>query len=452
MTTHRKIQSRPAVRHAAGQLALAAAAGLAVVALGTPSPFAQDDDLADLKQAFARPAVIPAPPDNPLTPERIALGQRLFGETRLSGNDAISCATCHNPGLGLSDGVALGQGIAREHLGRHTPALWNLAWNHAFFWDGRAATLEEQAAGPIENPKEMGQTVARGAEKIGSDAGYKAAFAAAFPDQPGVTPANIRKALASYERTMVSPPTRFDRWVAGDKDALTPEEVAGFRLFTGKGGCINCHSGWTFSDGGFHDIGLPGGDLGRGPIAHLPRVDHAFKTPGLRELVWTAPYMHDGSLATLDDVVRHYEGGGIARPTRSPDLPQRLSLTDEERNDLVAFLESLSSEHPPKPSTDIALPGGAARPVETAAITTTTVSQINKTFAPGHVTLSRGQSLTVLNDDKRPHNVRVFDPRMQFDSGVQEPGERATIAFPETGTFEAFCGIHPNMRLTIDVK
>ena len=126
----------------------------------------------------------------------------------------------------------------------------------------------------------------------------------------------------------MSPPTRFDRWVAGEAGALTPSEVSGFAIFTGKGRCSNCHTGFAFTDHGFYDIGLPGTDKGRGAEIGLPAADHAFKTPTLRELAWTAPYMHDGSLATLEDVVRHYESGGVARPTRSSDLPANLALTD----------------------------------------------------------------------------------------------------------------------------
>ena len=452
MMLQHEIRQRPRAPRVVAPAILASVAAIAAMVAVGSFVHAETDDLAALKEAFARPKDIPAPRDNPLSPERIALGKRLFSETRLSADDSVSCANCHNPGLAFGDGVALGQGITRKRLGRHTPVLWNMAWSHAYFWDGRAVTLEEQAAGPIENPQEMGQTVARGAEKLATDPDYKQAFAATFPDDPRVSRENILKALASYERTLVSPQTRFDRWIEGDVAALSAEEIAGFRLFTGKAGCINCHSGWNFTDSGFHDIGLPGSDLGRGPVASLSRIDHAFKTPGLRELVWTAPYMHNGSIATLDDVIRHYEAGGIDRPTRSPDLPPRLSLTDQERNDLVAFLESLSSDNPPKPAPETVLTGAAAKAARETAVSTSTVSQIAKTFRPGRITLSKGQSLTILNDDKRPHNVRVFDPRMNFDSGVQDPGEHVSVPFPEDGTFEAFCGIHPNMRLSIEVK
>jgi cytochrome c peroxidase len=232
---------------------------------------------------------------------------------------------------------------------------------------------------------------------------------------------------------------------------LTEAEVRGFALFAGRGRCIACHSGFAFTDHNFYDIGLPGADKGRGKQIGLAAADHAFKTPTLRELAWTAPYMHDGSLATLEDVVRHYERGGVARPTRSRDLPAKLRLTDEERADLIAFLESLSSETPPQPSSEAWVGAGQA-PSPALPKDATVVSQANKTFAPARVRIKAGQTLTVLNDDTRTHNVRIFDPRLDFNSGAQEPKESVTIAFPLPGTYEAFCGIHPSMRLTVEVR
>jgi cytochrome c peroxidase len=160
--------------------------------------------------------------------------------------------------------------------------------------------------------------------------------------------------------------------------------------------------------------------------------------------------MHDGSLATLEDVVRHYEKGGVKRPTRSKDLPVNLELTEEERGDLIAFLESLSSEAPPQPSGEAWVGGGTPPPAPPPS-DTTVVSQAGKRFSPRRVRLEVGRTLTVLNDDTRTHNVRIFDPRFDYNSGAQEPGQSIRIEFPATGTFEASCGIHPTMRLTVDV-
>ncbi len=408
--------------------------------------------LAALKELYRRPEAIPAPADNPLTVERVDLGRRLFAEKRLSANDSVACASCHDPALAFTDGAPLGQGVAKTPLRRHTPTLWNLAWSHALFWDGRASSLEEQAQGPIENAAEMGQPVARGVEKLAADPSYAADFAKAFGTPPHLTAANLLKALASFERTIVSPPTKFDTWILGDTAALSDSEVRGFLLFNGAAKCSVCHSGWAFTDSAFHDIGLPGEDLGRGPIIGLKKVDHAFKTPSLRELLWTAPYMHDGSLSTLEDVLRHYQTGGIARPSRSPDMPPVVALSESERNDLLAFLATLSSERPPRPLAQMSTVNGASAGPTATAIATTLVTQKNKSFQPGAVTLRRGEALTIVNNDTRPHNVRVFDPRLSFNSGVQEPGDKAVIDFPQAGTFEVFCGIHPNMRLTIEVE
>jgi cytochrome c peroxidase len=329
--------------------------------------------------------------------------------------------------------------------------LWNSAWTPLLFWDGRAKSLEEQVRFPVEHPDEMGSTLENGVLRFSRHESYARQFADAFPASPQISAESIAKALSAYERTLVSPPTRFDKWVAGDPEALTNSELNGFRIFTGKGRCTNCHKGWAFTDYNFYDIGLPGDDLGRGPVVGLRVANHAFKAPTLRELAWTAPYMHDGSLATLEDVLRFYESGGIDRPTRSHDLPQSLRLSDGEREDLIAFLQILSSEAPPQPSTEAWI-GTTQAPPPRPAKDTAVVSQINKLFTPAHVRLKAGQPLTILNDDTRTHNVRIYDPRFDYNSGAQDPTERITIRIPVSGTFEAFCGIHPSMRLTIDVQ
>jgi cytochrome c peroxidase len=409
------------------------------------------DRFAALKAKFARPQFVPHPAGQAPTPEKIALGRRLFEDKRLSADGTIACASCHDPRLSFSDGEPTGKGISGKRLVRHTPSLWNAAFSPLLFWDGRALSLEHQVHFPVEHPDEMGSTLAAAAQRLTQDEGYVRAFAAAFPRSPGVAPGTIAAALAAYERTLVSPPTRFDQWVAGKADALTAAEIDGFRLFASKGRCVACHTGFAFTDHNFYDIGLPGVDRGRGKEIGLPAADNAFKVPTLRELTWTAPYMHDGSLASLEEVVRHYEKGGVARRTRSKDLPRNLRLTDAERSNLVAFLQSLSSDTPPQPSAEPWVGGGRA-PAPPPPADASVVSQLNKTFTPGHVRLKAGETLTVLNDDIRTHNVRIFHARLDFNSGAQEPRESVTIPFPEAGTFEAFCGIHPSMRLTVEVE
>lgn len=396
---------------------------------------------------FRRPNGVPYPADNPLTPEKLALGGRLFAEKKLSRDGTIACATCHDPALGLADGVPLGQGIAHEKLPRHTPALWNLAWGAAFFWDGRAPTIEAQLRGPIENRREMAETLPRLARKLSAEPAYRRAFATAFPGERAIRPDAITAALATYVRSLVSPRTRFDAWVDGDGAALSPQEQAGFKLFTGKAGCINCHSGWAFTDRAFHDIGLPGSDLGRGKIIDLRAADHAFQTPSLRELAWTAPYMHDGSLASLDAVLDHYEHGVVRRPSVSPDITG-IALSAGERADLIAFLGTLSSDDPPKPAVlpASALVAAAGQPPEG-----TRVSQKGKQFSPGRIALHAGQSLTIANDDVRTHNVRLDTGPRPFNSGAQEPGQALTLPFPVAGEYRLYCGIHPAMQLDVTV-
>jgi cytochrome c peroxidase len=422
----------------------AAAGGLGAIAAKS----ATEPDLNALKSTFRRPAAVPFPPDNPFSEAKRRLGERLFHDKALSVDGSTACATCHIRDKGFADGRERGSGVSGQRLGRHTPTLWNLAWSYLMFWDGRAQNLEQQVFGPIESPDEMAQPKSQLIAKLAADPEYRRAFTEAFPRDPKVTDQNLAKAMATYERTLVSPPTRFDRWVEGDEGALTPREVDGFKLFTGKAGCANCHTGFAFTDGNFYDVGLPDADRGRGTVLRLPAADHAFKTPGLRELGRSAPYMHDGSLATLEDVLRHYEQGIVERSTVAPDLARKLSLSDEERSALIAFLATLMSDSDPLPPASIA--AATSGPAQ-AAVPVTTISQHEKQFSPTHVGVKAGSHLWILNNDSRTHNVRVFDPKLEFDSGAQEPGETVEIAFPKTGSFLVFCGIHPKMELYVDV-
>ena len=325
---------------AQGQLrGLIAIAFLCGAVAGGAAALAQtgDADLAALKEKFRRPAAIPFPASNPYSPEKRALGERLFHDKRLSADGSFACATCHDRAKGFSDGRVTAVGVPRRALARHTPTLWNLAWAGPVFWDGRARSLEEQVAGPIIAPDEMAQPMAPLIARLATNRDYARAFAKAFPKDPRVSEDNLKKAIATYERTLVSPQTRFDRWVEGDKAALSAQETEGFRLFTGKAGCANCHSGWAFTDYAFYDVGLESEDRGRGAVLRLEQAEHAFKTPSLREVGRRAPYMHDGSLATLADAVRHYVDGITDRPTLPPDL-RKITLSADEQAALVAFL------------------------------------------------------------------------------------------------------------------
>ena len=449
MTSWTLVQ-RVAAAFAAGCIVgtLAALALDPTVDLAVPARAAPDSLAAELT-AFRRPQAVPFPADNPYSDKKRALGELLFNDQRLSRDSSFSCATCHERPRGFADGKALSRGVPGRELKRHTPTIWNLAWSSPVFWDGRARSLEEQVAGPIESPDEMAQPIAAAVARLAADPEMVRAFAEAFPEAPTVDAQNLAKAIATFERGLVSPATRFDRFAAGDRQALSEREVAGFRLFTGKAGCARCHSGFSFTDYAFHDVGLPGDDRGRGAVLRLEAAEHAFKTPSLREIGRSAPYMHDGSLATLADVIRHYESGIVERPTLSKDLPRGLVLTEIERADLIAFLGSLTSEGDPFPPAEIVpIVSGPVGPAEVVS----TVSQDNKMFHPTHIALPRGSRLWIVNNDTRTHNIRVFDPALDFDSGAQEPGETVEMTFPAQGRFLVFCGIHPKMELYVDVR
>lgn len=290
------------------------------------------------REIFARPAVAPVPD---LEAKRQALGRALFSDTRLSGGGDRSCATCHQPERGYSDGRPRGLGRDGAPLQRNTPHLWNLAPAPAFYWDGRAPTLEAQARVPLHAPNELAIDLPRTLAALASDRQMASQFAAAFPAAPAITEDQIVDAIAAFEKTLVSPPTRFDAWVAGDDSALDERERQGFAIFVGKGGCVSCHGGWRMTDDQFHDIGLPSTDPGRGAVAGGTPGIPAFKTPGLRLVERTGPYMHDGSLATLEDVVAHYAEARKLRPSLAPTLVRDLKLDPDERAALVAFLKTL---------------------------------------------------------------------------------------------------------------
>jgi cytochrome c peroxidase len=299
-----------------------------------------------LKEEYRRPGVIPFPKENPYTPAKAALGKRLYFDTRLSAGNALSCASCHSPAFGWGDGLPRGVGHGMLQLGRRSPTIINAAWGQTFMWDGRFATLEEQALGPIQAAAEMNMPLDRLMDRLARIREYKPLFDDAFPGE-GVTPATIAKAMATYERTVVSNPAPFDVWLEGQDAALSGPAKRGFALFNAKAGCASCHAGWNFTDDSFADIGLPDDDIGRGKLAtNVVKMQHAFKTPGLREIAHRGPYMHDGSIQSLEAVVEHYDQGGVDRPSRS-DLIKPLGLSAQEKADLVSFLSSLTSRVDP---------------------------------------------------------------------------------------------------------
>jgi cytochrome c peroxidase len=301
------------------------------------------------RAAFRRPDTIPFPKDNAYTPERAALGKMLFFDTRLSRDKNLSCASCHNPSFGWEVPFATAIGAGGKPLGRHAPTALNQAWSKNLFWDGRAPTLEAQAKGPIEAAVEMDLPMATAVSRLKEVSGYVAAFDKAYGKE-GLSEATVLKAIATFERTIVTGDTAFDRWIRGDAKALGAEARRGFALFVGKANCAACHTGWNFTDDKFHDIGLPTSDAGRMEVTKAATDQHAFKTPGLREIAARAPYMHHGQVQTLEAVIGHYISGGQKRPSLAPEM-KPLALSGQDVQDLAAFMRSLSS-----PLTVLAMP------------------------------------------------------------------------------------------------
>ncbi len=285
----------------------------------------------------------PAVPDNPLTAERVNLGRKLFFDPILSADNTVACASCHRPAHGFSSGEARPVGIRGQRTRRRAPTLFNRAYGTAFFWDGRETSLEAQTLRPIEDPGEMGSKLPQVVERLCGDKAYHGLFAEAFAD--GVTAANLGKALAAFERVLLRGDSPVDRFRAqGAHDALTPEQRHGLWLYESKARCWRCHNGPNFSDEQFHNTGVSWGkkpfDLGRFTITRREADRGKFKTPTLRGVILTRPYMHDGSLGTLEEVVEFYNTGGGANPNRDP-LVAPLGLSPEERRALVAFLRAL---------------------------------------------------------------------------------------------------------------
>ncbi|CAN5587782.1 cytochrome c peroxidase [soil metagenome] len=301
---------------------------------------------------------VPIPADNPPTADSIALGRKLFYDVRLSKDNTIACSFCHNPSLGFTDGMGISRGVGGMVGVRNAPTVVNAAYLPLQFWDGRAVSLEEQAASPIADPVEMNQTHEVSVSKLAKDPTYKAMFLKTFGPGP-VTIGRVENALASFERTILSGNSAFDRYqFGGDKTALTPAQIRGLALFQDpkKGNCAVCHSidatYALFTDGKFHNIGEGVGDdgnfkdIGRYHQTKLEADRGAFKTPTLRNIANTGPYMHDGNLKTLKEVVDFYAGGGNSNPYLDKEI-RAIALTGQERSDLVEFLKSLTGEMPP---------------------------------------------------------------------------------------------------------
>lgn len=329
-------------------IALGALAAMAVMpgcekSPSTPSPSAETPPAIEASRAGVLGPLLPLPPVAEIDAAQVALGKRLFFDKRLSHDDSISCASCHPLERGGADGLPVSLGIGGQKGLINAPTVLNAALNFAQFWDGRAATLEEQVAGPVQNPIEMGSSWPEVIAKLEADAEYPRLFAAAYPGR-GITAETISAAIAAYERTLLTP-SRFDAWLQGDATALSEREQRGYRLFL-EVGCASCHQGANIGGNMYQRFGIledyfagrtvTPADLGRYNVTRREEDRHVFKVPSLRNVALTAPYFHDASAATLEEAIRI-----MARVQLGRTLP------DDDVAAIAAFLHSLSATHLP---------------------------------------------------------------------------------------------------------
>jgi cytochrome c peroxidase len=404
--------------------------------------------------------------ENPSTEDKVALGRLLYFDPVLSGDNTQSCATCHHPDLGLSDGRNQSMGFGGTGLGperkdgavikRSAPTVWNAAFNHKQFWDGRAADLEEQAKGPITSDKEMNQNPDELVKELKAIPEYVQLFEQAF-GAAGVTYDNVTFAIAAFERTLLSQNSAFDRYAAGDANALTPEQKHGLTLFRSlKTRCFECHGFPTFANPDFKVIGVPDlpgqeKDLGRAEQGAGEAYNHAFKVPTLRNVALTAPYMHNGRFQTLEEVIDFYAGGGGAGVgNKLPNLDDKIrkfTLTADERRDLVAFLHALTDESkkpeiPAKVPSGLPVvphiqpkPGSVFKPGTVAAAAPVAKEETRK---PTTWTVTPGQTIQSALDRTIPNDIVEIKPGVYHETlllntdnvtirGLIENGQRATL-------------------------
>lgn len=337
------------IRFGTATLPLVGVAGLLACCVGIPMAQAQRER--PPRAPLGLPPV-PWPRDNPYSAEKAELGKLLYFDRRLSSDGSVSCASCHAPEKVFTDRLAVSEGIKGQKGGRSAPTVINRAYSTYQFWDGRADSLEDQAKGPIANPTEMTSEPDAAAaheacvRRLRAIPGYRDRFRKVFGTEE-LTIDQVAQAIATFERTVLSGNSPFDRYQAGDRSAMTAAQVRGMDIFFNKTACDSCHLGFNFTDGSYANVGIgmdrPSPDLGRYMVSRREEDKGAFKTPTLREVEHTAPYMHDGSLRTLEEVVEHYDKGGIKNPFLDRRL-KPLKLTAQEKADLVAFLKALSGE------------------------------------------------------------------------------------------------------------
>ena len=433
------------------------------------------------KQHLGTPSLddIDYPGDKPPTPAQVALGKQLFADTRLSAGGQTACSTCHLADKGFADGQVRSRGDKGTMLKRNSPGLTNLAWNHVFLWDGEATSLEEVSLVPLKREPVMGLAPEKAVDKLNADKALAKKFVEAF-GPPGLTVQTLAGALAAYQRTLISRNTPFDRYAAGDDGALTEAARRGLGLFTGKANCAVCHDGPNFTDESFHNLGLETDDVGRSRLVEGEVFKKAFKTPGLRNVALTAPFMHDGSLATLQDVVRFYNMGGKVSPHDTSMKP--LNLTEAEQSDLVAFLGSLTDSGGAGSAAPTAAANADAgeavaeegmvtgqfrfssKPPKVGLVYFTedrgltqplTIDQDGKQFLKQMAVASPGAGITFRNSANISHNIYANDSKLnvKFDLGLALPdsdfSKSQPVSWPDGEVLKVGCKIHPNMRVYI---
>jgi cytochrome c peroxidase len=318
--------------------------GMVTAAAGADTTSAELDLLA----RYRPPQALPSPGDAS-EKKKIELGKSLFFDPVLSGTSSTSCASCHNPGLSWGDGLPRAVGDDGQLMKLRAPTLIDIYQLPRLGWDGKFRDIESVTFAAITSSGNMNLAAAEALARIAKIQGYAAAFNDIFPDE-GISRSTVERAIATFERTIVSGTAPFDQWVAGDNQAISPGAQRGFALFNGNAGCVSCHSGWAFTDGSFHDIGTAkGDDLGRGALFPTSlKLRYAFKTPTLRDVAHRAPYMHDGSIPDLRSVLALYNKGGIDRPSRS-ELIHPLGLSERDQLDLISFLNTLTETPHPVP-------------------------------------------------------------------------------------------------------